>query len=117
MSIVVDNQREEQLGQAIRNGNLARALKLEKKLGRTLRIHDELEPLAAIALLRGDKVSFRSIVEKRAINFFNEDGAKDIIARCFGRNKAGRIFAKYFGKDEAKKLIAKYFARSMAGVG
>jgi len=45
---------EGQLRQAIQSGDFDEALSLERKLERPLRVHDELEPLAATLLLRGD---------------------------------------------------------------
>jgi len=77
---------EKQVLRVVREGDLHTALHLEKGLGRPLRIHDELEPLAAIALLRGNDEDFRWIVETRGVNFFNEEGARRHLDRCFGEN-------------------------------
>ncbi|OHA61002.1 MAG: hypothetical protein A2556_02295 [Candidatus Vogelbacteria bacterium RIFOXYD2_FULL_44_9] len=73
---------EGQLRQAIQSGDFDEALSLERKLERPLRVHDELEPLAATLLLRGDYPGFRRVIDLRAINFFNEEGARRILARC-----------------------------------
>jgi len=77
---------EKQVLKTVKEGDLSTALFLEQGLDRPLRLHDELEPLAAIALLRGNDEDFRWIVETRGVNFFNEEGARKHLDRCFGEN-------------------------------
>lgn len=84
--LIKGQELEKQIIRAVREGDLNTALFLETGLGRPLRVHDELEPLAAIALLRGNDEDFRWIVERRAVNFFNEDGARKHLDRCFGED-------------------------------
>src|SRR3989339_1389294 len=70
---------EKQVLRVVREGDLHTALHLEKGLGRPLRIHDELEPIAATCFLNGNYEDYEWIVTTRGVPHFNKEGARKIL--------------------------------------